>query len=51
MDANHKYVEDFLTELHQRKDVFETSRDVKEEESLQVTIFIALNNNSDKTID
>ena len=51
MDANHKYVEDFLTELHQHKDVFENSCDVKEEESLQVTSFIALNNNSDKTID
>ena len=25
MNANHKYVEDFLTELHQRRDVFETS--------------------------
>ena len=49
MDANHKYVEDFLTELHQRKDVFENSSDVKEEESLQVTSFIALNSNSEKT--
>ena len=49
MAANHKYVDDFLTELHQRKYVFENSSDVKEER-LQVMTFSALNKNSDKTI-
>ena len=51
MAENHKYVTDFLTELHQRKNMFEMSSDEQEINRVHVMRFTSLNQNSEKSIE
>ena len=54
MAENHKYVTDFLTELHQCQKEFEECSDeqeISDEEEISVMTFTSLNQNSEKTIE